>query len=138
MRPKSAVTGVRGWTTSELVLGLILILALSGMTCKIAQYRAFSRTRLVVRNATPGVLDLVEIVLERPGTRAKRHAFDQVEPGTEHAVPFEPGDLTVRMRFVTAGGEHAHREYVDLWSGETYRLVIGPDATVSSGYASCD
>ena len=42
-----------------------------------------------------------------------------------------PGDTTALLRFTQGAGTQSYPFYADLWMGETWRVTIGADGTVS-------
>jgi hypothetical protein len=95
---------------------------------------ALAKTQIVIRNGTDTTLADVEIVLDDINSKSSTtRILGQLAPGEKRAIRVGT-DTFVRISFVLDGTKHVHKEYVDLWVGETYAFEIQPDGSVSSGY----
>ena|GEM_PF-6822694 len=95
---------------------------------------ALAKTQIVIRNGTDTMLADVKIVLYDAGSKSSTtKILEQLKPGEERAIRVGT-DTSVSISFVLDGTNHGHKEYVDLWTGETYAFEIQPDGSVRSGY----
>ena len=95
---------------------------------------ALAKTQIVIRNGTDTMLADVKIVLYDAGSKSSTtKILEQLKPGEERAIRVGT-DTSVSISFVLDDTKHGHKEYVDLWTGETYAFEIQPDGSVRSGY----
>jgi len=121
---------------TTLVVAVVLVLALALVAYKMLPFVFFSlvKTQIVVRNGTDTTLVDVEIVLDDVGGKTSTTKnLERLKPGEERALRVGT-DTSLRISFVLDGTRQVHKEYVDLWTGETYAFEIQTDGSVSSGY----
>ena len=129
-QPKAA----QRWGTILVVAVVVLALALVAYKMLPLVFFSLAKTQIVIRNGADTTLIDVEIVLDDVGNKTSTTKnLAQLRPGEERALRAGQ-DTSVRITFVLDGARHVHKEFVDLWTGETYAFEIQPDGSVSSGY----
>ena len=123
----------------KLLFGLLAALALA--VTWFARPRFLRRSYVVIHNASGGDLSEVEIVVreergpyEHRGLGEYRQSTDRLQTGGELRTRHGWTDSNLRMRFLLDGSERHYQEKVDLWTGEGWRVEIGPGGAVHSGY----
>jgi hypothetical protein len=138
------MSGRRGRSAASGKVARAIVLTLGGLTVILGVWYLIEKhplvrpTRVVVRNATPHALPIVEAVLDYAGGGTTTERIGDLGPGQEHRFGPAANDFRIRLFFVLNGREYVHHDTVDLWRGETYVFHIQPDGTVLSGHDQGD
>lgn len=91
---------------------------------------------LVVKNVSAVELRDIEVVVkESNGSRKVHRSLSSLAPGARFKVPHGWNDSAIDIRGVTGETNWQHKqEYVDLWSGEGWKVEVGHAGVVQSGY----
>lgn len=114
-----------------------LAVAVSVLATFLLSLHARSTCHLKIHNRSGLTIDVLRCTLSALHGRATlTRTWERVQPGATADLPHRLLDSTFTLRYEIDGQPFAYESgYLDLWAGETWGIVIGPNGHIlQAGY----
>lgn len=118
-----------------LVLGMAVLLSIPASV--LLSLHARSTCHIKIHNRSGRTIDALRCTLSPlQGKATLTRIWKQIDTGATADLPHRMLDSTLTLRYEIDGQPFEYEsDYIDLWTGETWGIVIGPDGHIlQAGY----